>query len=85
MAHVAAEAQVQAVGEFGARPGVVRLKVGRADVDGGWVVWGSLRVDDADEGGLLRGVPEGVVLGVAADADEWLGAGDGAEVVEQVV
>ncbi len=66
-------------------PGAVRLKVGRPDGDGGGVVGRAGRVDSAIESEGQGSVVEGVVLGVAADADVGLGAGDAADVVQQGV
>lgn len=82
---VAAEAHVEAVREADAEAGPcrVRLEVRGADGDGRGVVWGAGGVDGADEGRGLGGVEEGVVLGVAADADVGRG-GEAGEVGEEV-
>jgi hypothetical protein len=73
------------VAELDVLPGVVRLKVGRPDAYGGGVVGGPRGVEGALEGVRQRGVVEGVVLGVAANADVRLGAGEASDVVQESV
>lgn len=82
---LAAESHVEAVRKPDARPCPVALEVGLADGDGGRIIRGLVGVDDANEGRGLRGVVEGKVLGVAADADDGVIVGYGVDVVDEVV
>ena len=82
---VPAEAQVEAVGKLDLLPGVVGLKVRRSDGDGRGVVVGPRGVEGALEGVRQRGVVEGVVLGVAANTNVRLGAGEASDVVQEGV
>lgn len=71
--------------ELDAGPCPVALEVGFPDGDGGRVVGGPVGVYYADEGGGLGGVVEGKVLGVAADAEDGIGVGEGVDVFDEVV
>lgn len=82
---VAAQPHVEAVRELGVGPLRVRLEVAGPDGDGRGVVGGARIVEGAVQREGQRGVVQRVVLRVAPDADVRLGAGEVADVVEQVV
>lgn len=73
------------MGKLDAGEGLVRLEKGRANVDGGGVVVGARGVIGAVDLRRQRGVVEGIVLRVAADADVGLAAYEVAKVGEEVV
>jgi hypothetical protein len=79
------ESQVEAVRELDAWPCIIALEERFADSDGGRVVGGLSWVNDADERGALGSVIEGKVLGVSANTNNWVGSGDGADVVDEVL
>lgn len=68
-----------------ARPRLVRLEEGRPEGQGCWIVAGKSCVVDADCSNRQRGVEYCVVLGIASDSDIWFGAGNGADVVKQIL
>jgi hypothetical protein len=73
------------VTELDVLPGVVGLKIGWANEYGRRIVGGPCQVKGAVEGILQRGVIEGIVLGVAADADVRLDAAEVCKVVQENV
>lgn len=71
--------------ELDAGPSAVGLKVSVTNVNGGRVIGRSARIDDTDQGCLLRSIVERVILGVATDANIRLVSLKSPEVVALVL
>ena len=70
--------------ELGVLEGIVGFKEGGPNEDGGWVIRRTFRVDRAIQTVGQRGIVQGIVLRIAADADVRLGTNDLAQVIQEI-